>query len=260
MRTLSVTLAIMLASSAFNFPGLGTLINIATILIGTIIGIFVGERLKEDTRSLITDVLGLVTMLGAASAIAPLFTGRFAAELSKGWSTMPILLALLVGGIFGSIINLEGKVEDFGGFLKRKFRAREGSFVEGFLDASLLFAIGPLAILGSISDGMGTGIDQLILKSTLDGFASIAFASSLGWGVAASAIPVGIYQGTWTLIGLFLGNIMADYQVDAMTITGGLLLLAIGMRLLKIKMVPVGNLLPALFLAPVFALVAHQFL
>ena len=107
---------------------------------------------------------------------------------------------------------------------------------------------------------MGTGIDQLILKSTLDGFASIAFASSLGWGVAASAIPVGIYQGAWTLIGLFLGNIMSDYQVDAMTITGGLLLLAIGMRLLKLKMVSVGNMLPALFLAPIFALVAHQFL
>ena len=83
--------------------------------------------------------------------------------------------------------------------------------MEGFLDASLLFAIGPLAILGSISDGMGNGIDQLILKSVLDGFASMAFASSLGWGVAASVIPVGIYQGIWTVVGLSLGNIMSDY-------------------------------------------------
>ena len=169
------------------------------------------------------------------------------------------LLALLVGGIVGSVLDLEDKVEKFGEYLRRKFKSKEGSFVEGFLDASLLFAIGPLAILGSISDGMGAGIDQLVLKSTLDGFASIAFASSLGWGVAASAIPVGLYQGTWTLIGLLLGNILSDYQVDVMTITGGLLLLGIGMRLLKFKLIPVGNLLPALFLAPVFALALHQF-
>ena len=89
--------------------------------------------------------------------------------------------------------------------LKIKFRSNQGSFVEGFLDASLLFVIGPLAILGSISDGMGTGIDQLTLKSTLDGFAAMAFASTLGWGVAASAIPVALYQGAWTLVGVFLG-------------------------------------------------------
>ena len=135
--TLSVTLATVLTDIAMSFPGTGTLLNIATILIGSIIGIFVGERLREHTRSLITDVLGLVTMLGAASAIAPLFTGEFSAALPKGWSTMPILLALLIGGIIGSIFNLESKVENFGGFLKRKFKAREGSFVEGFLDASL---------------------------------------------------------------------------------------------------------------------------
>lgn len=241
------------------FPGIGTFLNVATILVGSIIGIFIGEKLKEQTRSLITDVLGLVTILGAATAVIPLFGQSYPAALPKGWSTIPVLLALLIGGVFGSLLKLEERVEDFGGYLRAKFKSKEGTFVEGFLDASLLFAIGPLAILGSISDGMGTGIDQLVLKSTLDGFASIAFASSLGWGVAASAIPVGIYQGLWTVVGLLLGNVMADYQVAAMTITGGLLLLAIGMRLLKFKLIPVGNLLPALFLAPLFALCFHQF-
>ncbi len=241
------------------FPGIGSVLNISTILLGSVIGIFVGEKLRDKTRSLITDVLGLVTILGAAGAIAPIFKDRYLQSVPNGWSAMPILLALLVGGIVGSVLDLEDKVEKFGEYLRGKFKSKEGSFVEGFLDASLLFAIGPLAILGSISDGMGAGIDQLVLKSTLDGFASIAFASSLGWGVAASAIPVGLYQGTWTLIGLLLGNILSDYQVDVMTITGGLLLLGIGMRLLKFKLIPVGNLLPALFLAPVFALALHQF-
>lgn len=241
------------------FPGIGTLLNVLTIIVGSVIGIFIGEKLRDKTRSLITDVLGMVTMLGAAAAIIPLFQERYTSMIPKGWSTMPVLIALLLGGILGSALKLEDRVENLGEYLRRKFKAKEGSFVEGFLDASLLFAIGPLAILGSISDGMGNGIDQLTLKSVLDGFASMAFASSLGWGVAASAIPVGIYQGAWTLIGLFLGNIMADYQVDAMTITGGILLLAIGMRLLKIKNIPVGNLLPALFLAPVFALLFNSF-
>ena len=242
------------------FPGIGTILNIATILIGSVAGILIGERLQEKTRSLITDVLGLVTILGAAAAIIPLFRDQYLNAVPRGWSTMPILLALLAGGIIGSILDLEERVERFGEFLRRKFKSEEGTFVEGFLDASLLFAIGPLAILGSISDGMSNGIDQLVLKSTLDGFAAMAFASSLGWGVAASAIPVGIYQGLWTLIGLALGNILTDYQVDAMTITGGLLLLGIGMRLLKFKMIPVGNLLPALFLAPIFALLFHLFI
>ena len=242
------------------FPGIGTVFNVFTIVLGATVGIFIGERLREQTRNLITDVLGMVTILGAASAIIPLFKSQYSEMIPKGWSSMPILISLLFGGIIGSALNLEDRVEKLGEYLRKKFKSSEGSFVEGFLDASLLFAIGPLAILGSISDGMGNGIDQLTLKSVLDGFAAMAFASSLGWGVAAAAIPVGVYQGIWTVIGLVLGNIMLPYQVDAMTVTGGILLLAIGFRLLKLKNIPVGNLLPALFLAPIVALVFNSFL
>ncbi|MFM8384191.1 MAG: DUF554 family protein, partial [Actinomycetota bacterium] len=145
--------------------------------------------------------------------------------------------------------------------LKKRFAASENSasnenFVAGFVTASLIFVIGPLAILGSISDGMSTGIDQLLLKSILDFFASIAFAASLGWSVAFSAIPVGIYQGLWTVVGFGLGNILNDYQVQAMTATGGVLLLGIALKLLKIKEIAIGDLLPALAFAPLLALVA----
>ena len=241
------------------FPGVGTIFNIITIVLGTFIGIFVGEKLREKSRELITDALGLVTILGAASAIIPLFNNQYTSKIPDGWSTMPILMALLFGGLIGSALKIEDRFEELGNFLRSRFRSKQGTFVEGFLSSSLLFVIGPLAILGSISDGMGNGIDQLTLKSILDGFAAMAFASSLGWGVAASAIPVGIYQGAWTAVGFFLGNIMEPYQVDAMTITGGLLLLGIGFRLLKIKMIPVGNFLPALFLAPMFALALNAF-
>jgi uncharacterized membrane protein YqgA involved in biofilm formation len=139
--------------------------------------------------------------------------------------------------------------------LKRRFDAQgESPFVEGFVTASLIFAIGPLAILGSISDGMSTGIDQLVLKSTLDFFASIAFAAALGWGVAVSALPVGVYQFAWTGIGFALGSVLSDYQVSAMTATGGILLLGIAFKLLNIKQIAIGNLLPALAVAPLLAL------
>jgi uncharacterized membrane protein YqgA involved in biofilm formation len=241
--------------------GLGTLINIVGIVAGSTVGVLAGSRLAVKTRDLITDVLGLITILAAAGAVIPLFSSDFASSLPKGWTLLSILGSLLIGGLIGSALKLEDRLEMLGENLRRKFGAnKEGTFVEGFVSSSLLFVIGPLAILGSISDGMGTGIDQLSLKSILDFFAAIAFAASLGWGVAASAIPVGIYQGVWTLIGLFLGNVLAQYQIDAMTIVGGLLLLSIGLRLLRVKEVAVGNLLPALAIAPVFVSVLNTFL
>ena len=242
------------------FVGFGTLVNIFTIIGGASLGVLVGGRMSSRTRTLITEVLGLITILGAGSALAPMWSERYTSSLPKGWTLLAILGSLLIGGLIGSALSLETRLDGFGEKLRIKFGAKEeSSFIEGFVSASLLFAIGPLAILGSISDGMSTGVDQLLLKSSLDFFAAMAFAASLGWGVAASAIPVGIYQGVWTLIGLGLGNILDGYQIDAMTIVGGLMLVAIGLRLLKIKDIAVGNLLPALFVAPIFVLVVHNF-
>lgn len=242
------------------FVGFGTVVNIATIIGGAGLGVLVGSRMLLRTRTLITDVLGLITVLGAVSALAPMWSSRYIDALPKGWTLLAILGSLLIGGLIGSALNLEVKLDSVGETLRKKFGAHEeGTFVEGFVSASLLFAIGPLAILGSISDGMSTGVDQLLLKSSLDFFAAMAFAASLGWGVAASAIPVGIYQGVWTLIGLGLGNILSGYQIDAMTITGGLMLVCIGLRLLKIKDIAVGNLLPALLIAPIFVTILHSF-
>jgi hypothetical protein len=243
-----------------EFPGLGTLINVCTIIGGATLGVAIGARVSEKLRNLVTDILGLVTLLAAASALIPLWSTEYIAAMPKGWTLLCVLGSLLIGALIGSAFHLEEKLEVLGENLRRRFRAtKESPFIEGFVSSSLLFAIGPLAILGSISDGMGTGIDQLILKSTLDFFAAMAFATSLGWGVAASAIPVGVYQGAWTIIGVFLGSILSGYQIAAMTICGGLMLLCIALRLLKIKEVAVANLLPALAIAPVFALAIHSF-
>ena len=113
-----------------------------------------------------------------------------------------------------------------------------------------MFCVGPLTILGALSDGLGLGADQLLLKAALDGFASIAFAASLGIGVMAAALAVAVIQGALTLVGLLIGDFLPAAQLDAVTATGGLLLLGVGLRLLDIKRVPVGNLLPALLVAP----------
>ena len=242
------------------FPGIGTLINVITIIGGASIGVLIGNRMKIATRDLLTDVLGLVTFLGAASALIPLWSSRYIDSLPSGWALLVVLGSLLIGGLIGSALNLENRLDGLGEKLRQRFGAsQESPFVEGFVSASLLFAIGPLAILGSISDGMSNGIDQLLLKSTLDFFAAMAFATSLGWGVAVSALPVGLYQGVWTVIGLALGKVLDGYQVDAMTVVGGIMLLCIALRLLKIKSVAVGDLVPALAIAPLLALAMHQF-
>ena len=242
------------------FAGAGTVLNILTIVIGGALGVFIGAKISEKLRNLVTDVLGCVTIISAADALSAYWDVELQESMPKGWIILVVIFSLLVGALIGSALAIEDRLEFLGNKLKSRFSKNGSSnFVEGFVSASLIFAIGPLAILGSISDGMGTGIDQLVLKSTLDGFAALAFAASLGWGVALSALPVGIYQFAWTAVGLFLGAILTNYQVAAMTAVGGILLIGISLRLLRIKQIAVGNLLPALALAPLFALAAHQF-
>lgn len=242
------------------FTGAGTVLNILTIVIGGALGVFIGAKISERLRNLVTDVLGSVTIISAADALSAYWDIELQESMPKGWIILVVIFSLLIGALIGSALAIEDRLESFGNKLKSRFSKNSSSnFVEGFVSASLIFAIGPLAILGSISDGMGTGIDQLVLKSTLDGFAALAFAASLGWGVALSALPVGIYQFAWTAVGLFLGAILTNYQVAAMTAVGGILLIGISLRLLRIKQIAVGNLLPALAMAPLFALAAHQF-
>ena len=186
-----------------------------------------------------------------------LWDAKLVDSVPQGFPLLIVLGSLLIGGLIGSFLRIESRLEAWGERLKKRFdRNGNSPFVEGFVTASLIFVIGPLAILGSISDGMSQGIDQLSLKSTLDFFAAIAFAAAMGWGVALSALPVGIYQGVWTVVGFGLGSILSDYQISAMTATGGILLLGISFKLLNIKQLAIGDLLPALALAPLLALAA----
>jgi uncharacterized membrane protein YqgA involved in biofilm formation len=241
--------------------GLGTVLNVGAILVGSALGVLIGHRLPERTRRTVTDALGLVTLVIGGLNIVALRDPDYAAAVGTGGTLLVVLGALVIGGIVGSLLRIERRLEGLGGWLQRKLvrgsSTSRGTFVEGFVDASLVFCIGPLAILGSLSDGLGRGIEQLALKSTLDGFASLAFAASLGWGVAASALSVGVWQGLLTVLSAVLGTLLSAALIASVTATGGVLLLGVGLRLLGIKQVAVGDLLPALVVAPLLtALVA----
>ena len=255
--------------------GLGTAINVVAILVGSAVGVALGHRLPQRTRDVVTDGLGLITLLVAALSAAAVLDPAVRADVGAA-GVLIVLGSILVGGIVGSLLRIEERLEGVGDAIRRRLgngsadvevdgsltdadpaAAPPSTFVEGFVTASLVFCVGPLAILGSLSDGLGLGIDQLALKSIMDGFAAIAFAASLGWGVAASALSVAVYQGTLTIAGWALGSVLSAAQIALLTATGGLLLVGIALRLLRIRPVPVGDLLPALLVAPILtALVA----
>lgn len=241
-------------------PGTGTALNVATVLVGSGVGVALGARFPERTRTTVTDALGLmVLVIGGLNVAEGLGDEGYRRAVSSGGTVLVVLGALLLGGIAGSLARLEDRLESIGGVLQRRLsRGDEDRFVEGFVSASLVFCVGPLTVLGSLSDGLGHGIDQLALKSTLDGFAALAFAASLGWGVAASALSVGVVQGLLTALGVALGSFLPGSLVASLTATGGVLLLGVGLRLLAVKPVPVGDLLPALLAAPLLTALVDQ--
>jgi uncharacterized protein len=242
--------------------GTGTALNVVTVLVGSALGVGLRGRLPQRTRDVVTDGLGLMTLLVAALNAVSVRGAAAVAAVGGSAVVLIVLGSIVLGGITGSLLRLGERLESLGGWLQHRLAPAAGApararFVEGYVVSSLLFCVGPLTILGSLSDGLGRGIDQLALKSTLDGFAAIAFAASFGWGVAAAALTVAVVQGGLTVLGVALGGFLSAAEVDVITATGGLLLVGVALRLLRIREVPVVDLLPALAFAPALtALVA----
>ena len=242
-------------------PGLASLVNVSTVLVGALVGVLLGNRLPVRTRDLVTDALGLVTLLIAATSAMAVLSPDLSDTVGDSAPMLIVLGSLLIGGIAGSLLRLEQRVEGIGAWLQRRLAGDTDSverhrFIEGFVLASLVFCTGPLTILGALNDGLGNGPDQILLKAVLDGFAAVAFAASFGWGVAASAVTVVAVQGSLTLLGVALGDVLPDAHLAAITAAGGLLLVGVALRLLRIREVPVADLLPALLVAPILVEVA----
>lgn len=218
----------------------GVVTNIATILVGTVVGAVAGNRFPERVRETVMGALGLLTAAVAVRELMP--TDEF-----------PLVLgAVLLGALIGEAIRIEGGLNAFGSMLQRRFAgSRDARFSEGFVIASLVFCVGPLAIIGSIEDGLGDP-ELLFVKAGLDGFASIAFAAVYGWGVGLSVLTVTVIQGSLALGAGTMDGVLTDPMLDALGAAGGILLLGISLRLLDLKQVRVANLLPAVVLAPLF--------
>ena len=232
---------------------MGTLLNIATVLLGGGLGLAFGARLPERVRETVISGLGLFTI---AIGVQMTF---------KSNNMLIVLGSILVGGILGEWWGIDAGLKSLGAWLESRFAGGQGSeeaggnkFVKGFVTASLVFCVGPMTILGSIQDGLRGDIQLLAIKSTMDGFAALAFASTLGVGVLFSALTIAVYQGLLTLLAAQAQALLTAPMVAEMTATGGVLILGIGFSsLLELKPIRVGNFLPALIIAPVVVAVLH---
>ncbi len=231
----------------------GTIINVIAVLMGGTIGLFFGSRIPERFKNTIIAGLGLFT---AAMGLQMFL---------KSENPLIVLGALLIGALLGEWWKIEDGLQSLGQTLEKRFskESETGSgsrFVRGFMVASLLFCVGPMTILGSIQDGLTGDYNLLAVKSTLDGFASIAFASTLGIGVLFSSLVVLFFQGGISLMAGLLSSIISDPMMNEMTATGGVILLGLAVsNLLEIKKIRVGNFLPALAIAPLIVWVLGKF-
>lgn len=252
--------------------GLGTVVNVVTVLAGTGVGVLLHGRMPERVRSTVLDGIGLIVLgVGIASF------------LETDNAVFPVV-AIVAGGVLGELLRIEDRLEGLGERLRRLVEGPasepviasyverdpdeleidqmvdrntstdrpDRSFVDGFLLASLTFGIGAMMIVGSLQDGISGDSELLIVKATLDGIVSVPFAAVYGWGVGFSALSIAVLQGTITLLGATLGDsLLDDRMVAELEATGGVMILGIGLRLLDLKKVKVGSFLPALVIAPV---------
>ena len=219
----------------------GTLINVGTVLLGTLIGVVVGRRLPARLQQRVMAGLGMVTLV-------------IGVDLALAWrdtSPLYVLGGVLLGGLVGEAIGIERRLEALGDRIQRAVQRDEHSTVsEAFVTASLLFCVGPLTVVGAIQDGLTGDYDALATKALLDGFAAIALSATLGWGVAIAALTILVVQGGISLGAGVFEDVLTGEALDSMTSAGGVLIIGISLKLLDLKDVKVGNFLPALVIAP----------
>ena len=226
----------------------GTLLNVATVLLGTLIGVLVGSRIMDRMQSSLTTALGLFTaLLGVSMGL-----GIFTDPAAQPGDDLAVLGGVLLGVAVGELLRLHDGLEWLGGWFQRRLARgdRPSRIAEGFVTASLVFCVGPLTILGSLANGLTGDIQLLAVKSLLDGVASIAFAATLGVGVGLAALTVLVVQGAIAAAAFLLRDAMDPVTILAITSAGGIILVGVALRLLDLKAVRVASFLPALLLAP----------
>ncbi|NLX61981.1 MAG: DUF554 domain-containing protein [Tissierellia bacterium] len=215
---------------------LGTIVNSATIIVGSILGVFLNKGIKDEYKSTIMDGVALVVIL----------IGIMGALDTENIILMTI--SIVAGSITGEALQIEKKLDKLGSSLEQKLGRGNSNFSKGFVTASLVFCVGAMAIVGSLESGLRGNHSTLFAKSILDGISSIIFASTLGIGVGFSALAVFLYQGTITLGASFVKELLTPEVINEMSAVGGLLIAAIGINILGLKKIRVGNMLPSIFI------------
>jgi len=217
---------------------IGTLINAAAILLGTAVGLLARKGIPNRLQDTVIQGQGLcVILIGLTSAL-------------KTTDSMAVIICMVVGGLIGSAIDIEKRLNQLGQFIERKVSpgGEQGGIAKGFVTASLVYCVGAMAIVGAIDSGLRGDHSTLIAKSVLDGVMSIFFASTLGVGVGLSALAVLVYQGLIAILAMWIEPLLTEAIITQMSAVGGLLIVGIGLNMIYDKHIAVGNLLPAIFM------------
>lgn len=219
----------------------GTLVNALAVIAGSSLGLLLRGGFPERVKSIVFKGIGLVTLfLGFQMAL-------------KTTNLLILLFSVLIGVIIGELLDIEGRIESFGSFIKSKFSSGEERFIEGFMTAFLIFCMGSMTIVGSIEDGLNSNPSILYAKSMLDGFTSISLASALGIGVLFSVIPLLLYQGGITMLATASKAFFTDVVINELSAAGGIILIGLGINMLEIKRIKVANFLPSLIISAILA-------
>lgn len=227
---------------------LGNNVNTIAIIIGSVVGLLLRNGLKEKYKTIVINGVGLcVLFIGISSTINGL--------LDEKSEPILFIISIVIGGLIGEAINIEGKLNKLGEYIESKFDGENSNIALGFVSASLLFCIGTMSIIGSLNSGLSNDHDILYAKSILDGVVSIILSSSLGIGVIFSSIIVFIYQGSIVLFAGVVEPFMTNDIIREISIVGGILITSLGLGLLEIKKIKTGNYLPAIFIPVIYYLV-----
>lgn len=234
--------------------GLGTLVNFAAIAVGGAAGSLVKTGLSQRFKTVIMQAIGLsVLVVGISGALQGMFAVIDGGRLDRQF-IMTMIFSLVIGGVTGEWINIEDRLDSLGQWFQRKLAKGESNFAEGFVTASLVYCVGAMAIVGSLEDGLTGNTSTLFAKSILDGVSALVFAATLGIGVAFSAVSVLLYQGSITLMASIIKPLLTDVVISQISLVGSVLILGIGISMLEIKKIKVGNMLPAIVLPLIFQL------
>ena len=238
---------------------IGTLINVALVLVGTALGLLLRKGIPERVKDTVMQALGLaVILIGASGALG--ISGTTITSVP----TLGVIICLAVGSIVGAAINIEAALDRLGQRIERRFAPKDGAgegsgIANAFVTTSLVYCVGAMAIVGAINSGLMNDHSTLIAKGIIDGITAIFFTSTMGWGVGLSAIAVLVYQGAIALLAGWVAPLLTDEVVAMMSSVGGLLIIGVGLNLFRDKHMPVGNMLPAIFLPILYVPIAALF-